>query len=709
MGQSTSRDERRLRSVQPLSWPKKILFASLTTLLFFTLLELALAMLQVQPSDRSGDPFVGFSKNVPLFEEVVAEDGTIQMRTAPGKLVWFNSQSFAKEKPQGTRRVFCLGGSTTFGRPFSDPTSFCGWLREFLPHSDPEVRWEVINAGGVSYASYRVAALMEELTQYDPDLFVVFSGHNEFLERRTYANMFDRGQLGMEVNSWLHSSRTWSLVREVVGRSQPSERDSREVLPEEVDEILNHSAGPKHYHRDDRWSEQVYLHYEWNLKRMVQIARDADAEIVLCNPASNLRDCSPFKSECEPESKGATDGSAGSELDRIRETLLQNRFDEAIALASQVVERDPRCADAQYLLGKAHFGLGNWASAEDAFQRAMNEDVCPLRATSRISEIIRRVAEDEQVILVDFERKLRRQSEEAQGHACFGGEYFLDHVHPTIEIHRELSLWILDSLLSAGWIDGTLPNDQVVKAVSQRVEASIDLERQAVAFRNLAKVLHWAGKFHEAIPRAQDAIRLLPEDLESRFVLADCLYQTGHVEQSLVEYRDLMGRGDYPRAYLPYAELLMDRGAFREAKVYLLGAILSERKEHRIRAYYDLGMVHLELGEYDFAVESLRECDRLYPEDPATLALIAEAESARGNGEAAVGELRRLVKLDPANFYAHYRLAEVLIGQGRLGEAKGHVDRTLQLEPTNESAKRLRENWQQQAGTGSSAGEPREN
>ena len=32
----------------------------------------------------------------------------------------------------------------------------------------------------------RVAVLMEELVDYDPDLFVVYSGHNEFLERRTY-------------------------------------------------------------------------------------------------------------------------------------------------------------------------------------------------------------------------------------------------------------------------------------------------------------------------------------------------------------------------------------------------------------------------------------------------------------------------------------------------------------------------------------------
>ena len=43
-----------------------------------------------------------------------------------------------------TYRIFCLGGSTTYGRPYNDTTSFAGWLRELLPVADPQRRWEVI-------------------------------------------------------------------------------------------------------------------------------------------------------------------------------------------------------------------------------------------------------------------------------------------------------------------------------------------------------------------------------------------------------------------------------------------------------------------------------------------------------------------------------------------------------------------------------------
>ena len=149
---------------------------------------------------QSSDPFVGFSKQQPLFELHQAPSGQRERRTAPGKLVWFNPQSFPDPKPQKTRRVFCLGGSTTFGRPFSDATSYPGWLRELLPVVDPSVDWEVINVGGISYASYRVAALMEELRAYEPDLFIVYTAHNEFLERRTYDHLFEVSPLRPRVH-----------------------------------------------------------------------------------------------------------------------------------------------------------------------------------------------------------------------------------------------------------------------------------------------------------------------------------------------------------------------------------------------------------------------------------------------------------------------------------------------------------------------------
>ena len=138
------------------------------------LLEACLAMLGFESLSHTRDPYVGFSNTISLMEETAGPDGQPLLVTRPSKLVWFNEQQFLKRKPPRTCRVFCLGGSTTYGRPYSDSTSFCGWLREYLPVVDDSRQWEVVNAGGVSYASYRVALVMEELADYQPDLFVVY-------------------------------------------------------------------------------------------------------------------------------------------------------------------------------------------------------------------------------------------------------------------------------------------------------------------------------------------------------------------------------------------------------------------------------------------------------------------------------------------------------------------------------------------------------
>ena len=142
---------------------KKILFAIITLTLFFAGIELALKLAGVKPVLVLEDPFVGFAGDIPLYVEQEQPDGTIMYATAKNKLQTFNMQQFPKAKSENTYRIFCMGGSTTYGHPFFDDTSFCGWLREFLYVADPSKNWEVINAGGISYASYRVTRLMIEL------------------------------------------------------------------------------------------------------------------------------------------------------------------------------------------------------------------------------------------------------------------------------------------------------------------------------------------------------------------------------------------------------------------------------------------------------------------------------------------------------------------------------------------------------------------
>ncbi len=258
-------------SVAKLPVRRKLLYAALTTAAFFGLLELTLLAFRVDPAAQQFDPYLSFSGQSRLFTETGTASGRRVLVTAENRLEFFNRQSFLRDKPPDGYRIFCLGGSTTYGHPYDDRTSFAGFLRAFLPEMDPSRQWEVINAGGISYASYRIAVLSRELVQYQPDLFVIYTGHNEFLEDRTYSSLIDTPEPIRRAVGLARWSRTFSLAQRLL-RGTPASRD-RPTLPAEVDALLDRAVGPGAYHRDDRRREQVLAHFRSALRQIVEIAR----------------------------------------------------------------------------------------------------------------------------------------------------------------------------------------------------------------------------------------------------------------------------------------------------------------------------------------------------------------------------------------------------------------------------------------------------
>jgi len=157
----------------------------------------------------------------------------------------------------------------------------------------------VINAGGVSYASYRVARLMRELSQYHPDLFIVYSGQNEFLEERSYGKLKQLPEWLLYGDTLLSNTRVYTALKQLLEYTGVMQQQApqRTELHAEVDEILNHTAGPTTYERNDELKQKILTHYRINLGRMARIARGAGADIIYIKPVVNLKDMSPFKSE----------------------------------------------------------------------------------------------------------------------------------------------------------------------------------------------------------------------------------------------------------------------------------------------------------------------------------------------------------------------------------------------------------------------------
>lgn len=72
-------------------------------------------------------------------------------------------------------RVFLFGGSNTQG--FS-----VARLQDYLEEELPGRSFEIVNLGREGYGSGRVSILLEQSLRLEPDLCIVYSGHNEFVE-----------------------------------------------------------------------------------------------------------------------------------------------------------------------------------------------------------------------------------------------------------------------------------------------------------------------------------------------------------------------------------------------------------------------------------------------------------------------------------------------------------------------------------------------
>jgi tetratricopeptide (TPR) repeat protein len=601
--------------------------------LFFGLLEGGLALLGVKPVIQTEDPFVGFASNVPLFVPAQGPKGLRIMHTAPNKTTKFNNQEFALEKTTGTYRIFCLGGSTTYGRPYNDATSFAGWLRELLPEVDRNKNWEVINAGGISYASYRVAHLMEELVDYQPDLFVIYTGQNEFLEERTYRTLRSMPQLVMSTVSLLASTRTWAVMTSILPHAdsdRQKEAEGRDILAADVITKLDQSIGPESYRRDDELRERILEHYRLSLERMVALARKVDAKVIFVTPASNLKDCLPFKSEHTDGLDPATKRRSEHMLAQAKTAIRQQAWNKALAFLNQAVAVDPRHAELQYQRGKVLFTLNRIKEAEVALRMARDEDVCPLRALTPMRRIVSEVSKNHGVGLVDYVALLEQRMQREYGHPIVGKEYFLDHVHPTIAGHKVLAVALTQIMIDMGLVEPEANwEEQAVAKVTARIEEGVDKKVQSEALANLARVLLWAGKSEDAARLARQAMDTAGENpqivMNAASILASFYQRQGYLERARRQlYVAIESSPSAVEPRLKLGELLGKRPFLQmdEAAANLL--LACQQSPDSDVAQQLFGQVMARRARLEIAFGSLMQALRLNPENMAAKQILSQ-------------------------------------------------------------------------------------
>lgn len=455
----------------------------------FLLLEGGLRLFGVGADLADPDLHGGYNEATQLFEVVNNDDGVAARKTRLARQRFFVEQQFPVEKDSNEFRVFVLGGSTVQGRPYSVETSFAAWLQILLNSAAENRTVRVINCGGVSYASYRLKSVLKEVVNYDPDLIVLATGHNEFLEDRTFAAERDKSTFTKAFDSAARSSRTVMVLRRMAGYEAPEE-PTEETEGGTVEARLDNPAGYASYQRDPEWHDAVSRQFAESLDDMAESCKAADVPLMLVKLGCNRRDCAPFKSQhrkdlsIEDEQAWQLLADSGKEMGDV---------DAEVGLAAyrQALEIDDQFALLHFRMARCLDRLGKTEEARTFYDAAVELDVCPLRMPASIATQMQQAAERHQLTLVDAEGRLQA----AHRDGLPGFNAYIDHVHPTIGGHQQIAVELAKNVCTTDFgFSGTLPDQSIRRRLFAAHMASLPANYASNGRRRIGWLEGWAQK-----------------------------------------------------------------------------------------------------------------------------------------------------------------------------------------------------------------------
>jgi len=578
---------------------------------------------------------------------------------------------FPVRKPAGAFRVFCLGGSTTVGFPYGYAGSFPFLLRERLQRLFPGKTIEVINLGMTATNSFTTLDLASELPAYEPDLIIVYDGHNEFYGALGVASRESVGQARWLTRLYLKAihSRMFLALRDLYTKLRGA---SSSVTAEPTGTMMERLARGQEI---DFGSPSYLLALEIfraNIDDLVSLAQDHRIPLLLGTQVSNLRDLPPFVSH----------HAAGLTIEKIRACEVavergrrERRNEHQDAALSSFVEAlaiDSANALIHFEIARSLDSLGRTSDALLHYMRARDLDCLRFRTSSDFNSVLLAAGRSPGVFTVDVEEAFRRVSPGG----IIGTNLILEHVHPNEEGYFALARAYAGAMRDAGLL---APADEWTRRDSLQEErlwsdrTLTELDARAASRRIAALKSGWPFAPSSALPSRSpggDPIGRIVEDLtaartswEEAHVAAAAYYRRNNDAPNLErEYRTLIRvLPANVSAYLLLGDLYIRTGN-AAAAVGILRQSLAVEQTHF--ALNSLAAIAFKEGRPDTAMTYVRAALQYAPDQKARLQsgyLAANIAVRLGDTAAARQNLKQILQQDPG-FSPAERLLNQLAG-----------------------------------------------
>lgn len=153
---------------------KKTLYTFFVLVITLIVLELFATFLNSNP-----DWFIRDEKNNTThisFNEAALSSRYYSFSTSP----YFSSQNFSLPKNKNAKRIFVIGNTVVSGWPYTERQSIATKVKALLTKFNLLNNVEIIPISFAGFNSSNAVELINEIKTFDPDMIILFMGHNEF-------------------------------------------------------------------------------------------------------------------------------------------------------------------------------------------------------------------------------------------------------------------------------------------------------------------------------------------------------------------------------------------------------------------------------------------------------------------------------------------------------------------------------------------------
>jgi Flp pilus assembly protein TadD len=569
-----------------------------------------------------------------------------------------STEYFRVPKPAGTFRIFCLGGSTVVGYPYWHNASFSSFLRERLRRIFPGRDIDVINLGMTAINSYTVLDFVRELPTYDPDLIIVYDGHNEFY------GALGAGSLGIvsHFRPWvltylrLLHFRTVLLLREGYAwlREELRGKDEQVGRGPTLELLAGRQLIPIH----SPLYEDTRRIFESNLKDICSIAREHHIPILLSTQVSNLRNIPPFSSEAPTWLTAEAKSAFDHHRDLASKAIRGQHWAAALMQLQAALAIDSSHAWTHFAVANCLDLLGRTREARMEYMEARDDDQLRFRTSTDFNRVIGQMKDTTTVGVVDMEQVFMTNSSDS----LIGNSLILDHLHPSSFGHFLMAKAYAEAVRQRGLLaspDVWASHDTLPDSLLWADRPVAEIDERIAARRTEILLSSWPFVAQDtAVPPVapQDTLGQIAEGV---------VHQTsgwGNAHYEAISY--YVGRKDWPELereyrtlinlvplevtpYLKLGRLYVQQQQFKEARSVFQSSLAVEPTAI---AYRNLGDIALRDSSVDEAI-SLYQKTRAFRQSPEEEVqngfVLAVAYLRRNMLDPAESQLQHVLSIDP--------------------------------------------------------------